>query len=283
MTTRTIKSTTKGQAAIDGAGVKLVRVLGKSTVIDYDPFLMLDSFDSHNPDDYIKGFPCHPHRGIETISYLIDGAMSHEDSLGNKGMIKKGESQWMTAGSGIMHQEMPQPSNHMLGIQLWLNLPQSEKMTYPTYFDITSDMMGIKQTDTAIVRVLAGEYLEVKGITPPHIQATIYDIELKNDATINLPTKTEDNVFIFVITGNIIIDSDTIEEKTAVLFNKGTEISVSTSSNQNARFIMCAGKPLGEEISWGGPIVMNTKEELNHAFKELEEGTFIKHSADHIE
>ena len=154
MTTRKIKKLTTGQRTIDGAGVHLVRVLGHDTVMDYDPFLMLDSFDSHNPTDYIKGFPIHPHRGIETISYLVQGEMTHQDSLGNKGTIRSGESQWMTAGSGIMHQEMPQASKHMLGVQLWLNLPQKEKMTDPTYFDITGNMIGSKKTDNAIIHVL---------------------------------------------------------------------------------------------------------------------------------
>ena len=179
MTTRKIKKLTTGQRTIDGAGVHLVRVLGHDTVMDYDPFLMLDSFDSHNPTDYIKGFPIHPHRGIETISYLVQGEMTHQDSLGNKGTIRSGESQWMTAGSGIMHQEMPQASKHMLGVQLWLNLPQKEKMTDPTYFDITGNMIGSKKTDNAIIHVLAGEYDSIKGVEPPHIKATIYDVELQ--------------------------------------------------------------------------------------------------------
>ena len=237
MTTRKIKKLTTGQRTIDGAGVHLVRVLGHDTVMDYDPFLMLDSFDSHNPTDYIKGFPIHPHRGIETISYLVQGEMTHQDSLGNKGTIRSGESQWMTAGSGIMHQEMPQASKHMLGVQLWLNLPQKEKMTDPTYFDITG----------------------------------------------NMPTKTEDNVFIFLIEGNAIIDGTNIPEKTAVLFSEGDEISVSAESDKQLRFMFCSAKPLKEPVSWGGPIVMNTREELNEAFKELDKGTFIKHNAAHLD
>lgn len=283
MTTRKIKKLTTGQRTIDGAGVHLVRVLGHDTVMDYDPFLMLDSFDSHNPTDYIKGFPIHPHRGIETISYLVQGEMTHQDSLGNKGTIRSGESQWMTAGSGIMHQEMPQASKHMLGVQLWLNLPQKEKMTDPTYFDITGNMIGSKKTDNAIIHVLAGEYDSIKGVEPPHIKATIYDVELQAGKSITLPTKTEDNVFIFLIEGNAIMDGTNIPEKTAVLFSEGDEISVSSESDKQLRFMFCSAKPLKEPVSWGGPIVMNTREELNEAFKELDKGTFIKHNAANLD
>mgnify|MGYP000923411735 CR=1 FL=1 len=282
MATRKVKRLVTGQRAIDGAGVHLMRVLGPDTITDYDPFLMLDSFDSHNPADYIKGFPFHPHRGIETISYLVQGEMSHQDSLGNKGTIHGGESQWMTAGSGIMHQEMPQASKHMLGVQLWLNLPQSEKMTDPTYFDITGEMIGVKETADATVHVLAGEYDGTKGVEPPHIKATIYDVELKEGKTITLPTKVEDNVFVFLIEGNAVIEGQTVAEKTAVLFGEGSEIKVSTETDKVLRFMICAAKPLGEPVAWGGPIVMNTREELDHAFKELDKGTFIKHNAAHI-
>ena len=283
MTMRQIKKLTTGQQAIDGAGVHLTRVLGHDTIIDYDPFLMLDSFDSHNPADYIKGFPFHPHRGIETISYLVQGEMTHQDSLGNKGTIRSGESQWMTAGSGIMHQEMPQASKHMLGVQLWLNLPQKEKMTEPTYFDITGHMIGIKKTDTATIHVLAGEYDGVKGVEPPHIKATIYDVELQAGKTITLPTKPEDNVFVFLITGNAIIDGSNISKKTAVLFGKGDTVSITAEENKSLRFILCAANPLNEPVAWGGPIVMNTREELNESFKELDKGTFIKHNAAHLD
>lgn len=282
MATRKVKRLVTGQRAIDGAGVHLMRVLGPDTITDYDPFLMLDSFDSHNPADYIKGFPFHPHRGIETISYLVQGEMAHQDSLGNKGTIHGGESQWMTAGSGIMHQEMPQASKHMLGVQLWLNLPQSEKMTDPTYFDITGEMIGVKETADATVHVLAGDYDGTKGVEPPHIKATIYDVELKEGKTITLPTKAEDNVFVFLIEGNAVIEGQTVAEKTAVLFGEGSEIKVSTETGKVLRFMMCAAKPLGEPVAWGGPIVMNTREELDHAFKELDKGTFIKHNAAHI-
>ena len=162
-------------------------------------------------------------------------------------------------------------------------LPQKEKMTDPTYFDITGNMIGSKKTDNAIIHVLAGEYDSIKGVEPPHIKATIYDVELQAGKSITLPTKTEDNVFIFLIEGNAIIDGTNIPEKTAVLFSEGDEISVSAESDKQLRFMFCSAKPLKEPVSWGGPIVMNTREELNEAFKELDKGTFIKHNAAHLD
>ena len=269
-----------GQRAVDGAGVHLVRVLGNATAQDYDPFLMLDSFDSRNPEDYIAGFPFHPHRGIETITYLIRGEIDHEDSLGNKGTIRDGQSQWMTAGSGIMHQEMPKASERMLGLQLWLNLPAADKMAEPRYFDITGDMIGEKQTDAGTVRVISGEYDGVKGAQPYHIKASIYDVALKAGQSITLPVKPEDNAFVFLIEGDAVIEGQPVAEKTAVLFGmEGDTVTVAAPQGESARFIYCAGKPLGEPIAWGGPIVMNTRTELQTAFDELEEGTFIKQAA----
>lgn len=280
MAQRKIKTTVTGQPTVDGAGVHLVRVLGHDTVYDFDPFLMLDSFDSENPEDYIKGFPFHPHRGIETITYLVKGEIEHQDSLGNKGTIRSGQSQWMTAGSGIMHQEMPQACERMLGLQLWLNLPAAEKMDQPVYFDITEDMVAEVKTDSGVVRVLAGEFEGKKGAQPHHIQATIYDVFVEAGKQITLPTKAEDNVFVFLIEGAGVIEERTIAEKTAVLFGEGDEITVAATQEAPLRFIYCSGKPLGEKIAWGGPIVMNTREELMHAFDELDEGTFIKHKAE---
>lgn len=278
MADRKIKKTVTGKRAVDGAGVRLTRVLGNATVEDFDPFLMLDSFDSQNPEDYIAGFPMHPHRGIETITYLIQGEIDHEDSLGNKGAIRDGQSQWMTAGSGIMHQEMPQPSERMLGLQLWLNLPAQDKMTEPRYFDITRDMMGEKQTDAGVVRVIAGEYQGAKGAQPYHIQASVYDVLLQPGKSLSLPVKAEDNAFAFLIEGDAVIDGQPVPEKTAVLFEReGGTVTVAAPQSGPARFIYCSGKPLREPVSWGGPIVMNTKEELQHAFNELRDGTFIKH------
>ncbi|MDL2277858.1 pirin family protein, partial [Parabacteroides sp. OttesenSCG-928-G07] len=165
---RKVIETVTGTNAIDGAGVHLVRVLGPRTMYRFDPFLMLDAFDSKNPSDYIKGFPYHPHRGIETLTYIIKGKVEHADSLGNKGVIHDGESQWMTAGSGIIHQEMPQPTAHFLGLQLWINLPKKDKMTIPKYFDITNEMIPVVEESFGTIRVISGEYNGHKGAKGKH-------------------------------------------------------------------------------------------------------------------
>lgn len=277
MEMRKIEKMVRGQRAIDGAGVRLVRVLGNRDVRDFDPFLMLDSFDSTNPSDYVAGFPTHPHRGIETITYLIAGKIEHEDSLGNRGVIGTGESQWMTAGSGILHQEMPMPSERMLGFQLWLNLPSGEKMCEPAYLGITQQEMPQVTEDGASVRVLSGRFGEMAGVTPRHIPATIYDVELAAGREITIATKADETVFIFTIEGDAVISGEAIPSKTAVLFGEGDEIAVSAPPESGARFIFFSGKPLREPIAWGGPIVMNTREELQQAFDELDRGTFIRH------
>lgn len=267
----------RGQRAVDGAGVRLVRVLGLRNTADFDPFLMLDSFDSNDPADYLAGFPTHPHRGIETITYLISGEIEHQDSLGNKGVIHSGEAQWMTAGSGILHQEMPQASDRMLGFQLWLNLPRDEKMADPAYLDITAGQIGCKYIENAEVRVLSGRYGDVHGVTPRHIKATIYDVDLDAGTQLTLPVDSTENAFVFLIEGDAVIDGRRIPEKTAVLFGAGDAITVMAPEERATRFILCSGRPLREPIAWGGPIVMNTETELNAAFEELRQGTFIRH------
>jgi len=277
MKKREIAKTIRGQRAIDGAGVRLVRVLGGGDVYDFDPFLMLDSFDSTDSSDYIAGFPMHPHRGIETITYLIHGKIEHEDNLGNKGTIHAGESQWMTAGSGILHQEMPKPSDRMLGFQLWLNLPRTEKMTAPAYLSITADMIPQVKKEQAEIRVLSGHFDEASGTRPRHVQATIYDITLFAGKTLELPTVPDETVFIFLIDGNGTVSGQPILSKTAVLFDKGDYIAVSAQPDADLRFIFFSAKALHEPIEWGGPIVMSTREELALAFEELRRGTFIKH------
>jgi quercetin 2,3-dioxygenase len=269
--------TLRGQRTTDGAGVHLVRVLGHQDVEDFDPFLMLDSFDSRNPADYIAGFPWHPHRGIETITYLISGRIEHEDSLGNKGAILAGESQWMTAGSGILHQEMPKPADRMLGFQLWLNLPRNEKMDAPAYLSITKDMIRHVRTDKAEILVLAGRYGKEQGVEPRHIPASIFDIRLAKGETMEIETKPDETVFVFLMEGGAVINGQIIPSKTAVLFGKGDYVEVSAQPDMDLRWIFFSGKALHEPIAWGGPIVMNTREELEHAFDELNRGTFIKH------
>ncbi len=278
MSIREIRKTVKGQRTVDGAGVNLVRVLGGNDVYDFDPFLMLDAFDSEDPDDYTKGFPMHPHRGIETVTYLIQGEIEHEDSLKNKGVINDGECQWMTAGSGIMHQEMPKEADRMLGLQLWVNLPKKEKMTVPKYFDISKDMIPIIEDENGIVRVISGNYEgKIQGVDPAFVKASLYDITIKPGKTMVINTNVEDNVFIFLILGDGYVGDRLIDEKTAVLFGEGSLIEV-TATDKEVRLVYFGGKPLNEPIAWAGPIVMNTKEELKEAFKELEEGNFIKHA-----
>lgn len=266
-----------GKRTVDGAGVRLVRVLGNRDVYDFDPFLMLDSFDSTDPADYIAGFPTHPHRGIETITYLIAGEVEHRDSLGNHGVIRAEGSQWMTAGSGILHQEMPQPAPRMLGLQLWLNLPRAEKMTAPAYFDITRDLTAKTKAGAATVRVISGQFNGAAGATAPHVPASMFDVQLPAGEAVEIPAPSEETTFLFLIEGGALVNGRTIPPKTAVLFGPGDFIAVAAPGDANARFVFFSAPPLREPIAWGGPIVMNTEEELRHAFTELRDGTFIKH------
>lgn len=277
MTTREIAKTIKGRHTMDGAGVKLIRVLGHADVRDIDPFLMLDSFDSNNSDDYIRGFPMHPHRGIETVTYLIDGRIDHEDSLGNGGTIKGGESQWMTAGSGILHQEMPQKSDRLWGLQLWVNLPAVDKMTAPAYFDIRGDMIKTATIPGGTVRVLSGEFGGTKGIEPRHVKARVLDVTLEPGGTFSLTTDPENNLFVFILEGEATFGAQKLSNRTAGIFTKGDSLG-GRAGDQNVRFMVFEGRPLNEPIAWGGPIVMNTDIELRAAFEDLRKGSFVKTS-----
>ena len=283
MTLRKIKKNITGQATVDGAGVKLVRVLGNGTVNDFDPFLMLDAFDSTDPDDYIRGFPWHPHRGIETITYLVEGLIEHGDSLGNKGRIGAGECQWMTAGSGIIHQEMPQASSRMLGLQFWLNLPKSEKMTDPKYHGATADQVPVVTEGDAAVRVIAGDYRGTPGaLTAEHIKAAFIDVTLEAETEWTFETDPQATVYLYIMDGEGRFDEESgpVPKKHALLFTTGDVLKVRAGSH-GVRFVLCQARPLHEPVAWGGPIVMNTREELNRAFDELDNGTFIKsHQAD---
>ncbi len=278
----------RGQQAVDGAGVRLRRVLGANTIPDFDPFLMLDGFDSTDPDDYLKGFPWHPHRGIETITYLVKGEIEHGDSLGNKGTIHDLECQWMTAGSGIIHQEMPQASERMLGCQLWVNLPAKDKMTIPAYGDITQDKIVITEEENAVVRILAGSYKGKSGVfAGKYVQVTYLDIDLAPDSTWTYEgTPNDETLFIYLLDGTLAVDENlsVFEPKScAVLFTSSDvnatihDAVVVRSGNRGARFVLLSAKPLHEPVAWGGPIVMNTREELEEAFDALDNGTFIIH------
>jgi redox-sensitive bicupin YhaK (pirin superfamily) len=277
MNARRVIKKVQGRKTTDGAGVSLVRVLGQGDVKDFDPFLMLDSFDSTNPHDYMAGFPMHPHRGIETVTYLVSGRIDHKDSLGHKGSIGPGESQWMVAGSGILHQEMPQASRRMLGLQLWVNLPKADKMAAPAYQSITNEMVAKTRIGGAEIGVVSGRVGGARGaFRPKYVQASIYDVYLPQGEELALPTVADENVFIFLLEGDCVVAGERIAEKTAVLFGEGGEISVSAAPEKGLRFMFFSGKPLREPVAWGGPIVMNTREELYRAFDELESGAFVK-------
>lgn len=276
---RLMKKFVAGQRTSDGAGVRLQRVIANHDVYDFDPFLMLDAFDSKNPDDYVRGFPWHPHRGIETITYLISGRIEHMDSLGNKGEITDNYCQWMTAGSGIMHQEMPLESPQMLGFQLWLNLPKVNKMCQPAYHDIDQTKIPKIQEENALIHLISGAYL---GHEAPaqgdYVKAMIMDVELKADTPWEYLSKPEDTLFIYIFYGKAILPHDQnkeLSDRQAVLFDNGNKLVIK-AGNENLRFALFSAKALSEPIAWGGPIVMNTREELHVAFKELDEGNFIK-------
>jgi redox-sensitive bicupin YhaK (pirin superfamily) len=288
MTYRKIEQTVTGKRAVDGAGVRLVRVIGSDNVRDFDPFLMLDAFDSSDPDDYVRGFPWHPHRGIETVTWLANGTIEHGDSLGNKGTIRDGGCQWMTAGSGIIHQEMPKAAKRMLGLQLWINLPARDKMTEPKYRDLKADMIPVIEKDGARVAVIAGKFRETRGaMQGDHVDATVLDVSLEAGSSISIPVSEKNTVFVYLIDGEISFDeyaseSDGdqggfVERRRAVLLSGGDTVMLTSSKSKSARCVFFSGTPLRESIAWGGPIVMNTQEELDLAFRELDENTFIKH------
>ncbi len=278
MKQRTIKRITGGTVSYDGAGVKLVRVIGYDDVEDFDPFLMLDAFDSKNPEDYLKGFPWHPHRGIETVTYLISGLIEHGDSLGNKGLIDDGSCQWMTAGNGIIHQEMPLASDQMLGTQLWINLPKKDKMTDPAYHDIRPEQIPVVEEEGVTVRIVSGHYKDTVAPTQgEYVKATYLDVDLQPGVEWTIDLDNELNVFTYLVYGSAIIDGQDVPSHRAVLFNSGDQLTIK-AGDEGLRLFLYAGKPLNEPIAWAGPIVMNTSDELRLARQELMDGTFIKHA-----
>lgn len=280
MAGRNITRLVRGTPAIDGAGVRLVRVLGTSTIRDFDPFLMLDAFDSRNPADYVRGFPMHPHRGIETFTYLVRGEIDHKDSLGNEGRIMDGSCQWMTAGGGILHQEMPRPAERLLGLQLWINLPARAKMVAPRYRDLTSSMIPEISEPGGKVRVVAGSYKDSKGATRgEYVDARFLDIALQPEGRLNVDTRPGDTVFVYGLEGSCRFgdNEELVPARQALLFSDGDTLSM-RAGPEGSRMVMVSGAPLREPVAWGGPIVMNTEAELDQAFTELERGTFIRHA-----
>lgn len=272
---RKILNRTQGFRTKDGAGVSLVRVLSRNTTKEYDPILMLDSFDSTDPDDYIKGFPMHTHRGIETITYLREGTMTHKDSMGNEDTITDNEVQWMTAGSGIMHEEMPKPSKRMLGVQLWLNLLAKDKMVRPHYQSLRGDDLKIVEEDFAKIKVISGEYKGTKGYAPKYLPLDFYEIEIKKNEEFTIDTKDDQQVILFTLIGDIEVECDVVSEKTAVTTTDGDKLTIK-AKDEDVIVLFLQSIPTNEPIAWAGPIVMNTNEDLRQASLDLRNGTFIK-------
>lgn len=276
---RKIKLALTRQATMEGAGVHLYRVFGNNESPMFDPFLMLDDFRSDNPQDYLKGFPWHPHRGIETITYVLRGDVEHGDSLGNKGVISSGDVQWMTAGSGIIHQEMPKGDEHgtMHGFQLWANLPASQKMINPKYRDIKADQVpNVEVQDGVRIKVIAGEIAGEHGpMDDIVIDPEYFDCTVPSGKTFIHTTDPTYTAFIYVIAGGGETGGTDVQNGTLVLFEKGDQLSVK-AGDEPLRFLLLTGKPLHEPVAWQGPIVMNTEDELATAFQEYQDGTFIK-------
>jgi redox-sensitive bicupin YhaK (pirin superfamily) len=297
---RRIKKVFKSKSTIEGAGVHLKRAFGFSEVLQFDPFLLMDDFRSDKPSHYSKGFPWHPHRGIETITYILQGRVEHADSLGNKGSIDSGDVQWMTAGSGIIHQEMPKgdTNGRMEGFQLWANLPAAEKMMLPRYRDVKSnDIPLITLENNVKLKIICGTVNDVRGpVQDIMIDPEYLDVTIPAHTAYEHPTKPGHTVFAYVIAGQgyfckekkpftfeaegenyFDMETDPIANNgTLLLFEDGNSVHIETE-NDSIRFLLISGKPLKEPVAWYGPIVMNTQEELRFAFEEYREGTFLKH------
>jgi len=272
------------QAILEGAGVRLKRSIATATLDHLDPFLLFDHFGSDKPDDYVKGFPMHPHRGIETVTYMIEGNVNHKDSIGNSGSIRSGDVQWMTAGGGIMHEEMPQPvQGEMIGFQLWVNLPAELKMTTPRYQNIASDQIPeIEQQDGIKIRVIAGEVDGVRGSVSEIFADPIYlDVSIPANGSFSHPIEIGHTAFAYVFDGYGTFGDDDKNQGTSscapclVVFGDGDYIQARTH-NEAVRFLLISGKPLNEPIARYGPFVMNTQEEIQQALEDLRNGTFVR-------
>lgn len=277
---RKVETQVQGFRTQDGAGVKLVRVLGNGTTDAYDPFLMLDAFDSTDPLDYIKGFPMHPHRGIETFTFLSKGTIVHQDHLGTKAAIHDGEAQWLTAGSGAFHSEMPQPAKRMLGLQLWLNLPAKDKMTAePFYHGVVNSEIQKFPFAGGKLRLLAGNYQGHAGIQGKYLPLDYYDILLEPHGSITLDVPGDNkSAMVFTLEGAATVSGTYVDEKTAAKLGDGDQVTIE-ASDEPIEIIFMGSERLKEPVAWYGPIVMNSREELLEAYKELEEGSFIKQVA----
>jgi quercetin 2,3-dioxygenase len=283
MPTRPVRKSSKSRPTLEGAGVRLRRAFGFGSTAETDPFLLLDDFRNDVPADYEAGFPWHPHRGIETITYVLAGTVEHRDSLGNRGTLGAGDVQWMTAGSGIIHQEMPagDPKGRMYGFQLWANLPASLKMTPPRYQDVKgAEIPEAVDEDGTRVRIVCGRYGDRKGPVEGIAAEPIYlDVAVPAGTRKTIPVEAGRHAFAYVFEGAgtfapgpFGVDA---ANRTLLLFGEGDEVAVETGAD-GVRFLLVSGRPLKEPVAWHGPIVMNTDEELQRAFEELENGTFLK-------
>jgi hypothetical protein len=300
MSIRPVKRIVQSKPTLEGAGVKLRRAFGFGETSEFDPFLLLDDFRNDRPDDYQAGFPWHPHRGIETITYVLAGSVAHGDSLGNQGTLGAGDVQWMTAGSGILHQEMPQgdPAGRMHGFQLWANLPASLKMTAPRYQDIAAAAVPrITDDDGTSVAIICGSFWGQRGPVDGIAADPRYlDVRVPPGVRKSLPVETDRHAFAYVFEGSGTFSAASqplgvVTEKTfdgheirnrertgnrsLVLFDSGDEVTVQ-AGEEGIRFLLVSGKPIAEPVAWYGPIVMNTQAELQQAAAELRDGTFIK-------
>ena len=281
--TRAVRQTFPATPTVEGAGVHLKRAFGFGQVPLFDPFLMLDDFRGERPEHYVKGFPWHPHRGIETITYVLHGSVAHGDSMGNQGVIGAGDVQWMTAGSGIIHQEMPQgeAGGLMWGFQLWANLPAARKMMAPRYREVKQAQIPVVRLDTgAEVRIICGEVAGRRGpVRDIVIDPQVLDVALPAGSRFVHPVAGGHTAFAYVFEGEGRLgggDAAPLGAETLALFGDGEKVAAVTE-NRPMRFLLVSGRPLGEPVAWRGPIVMNTEAELDAAFAEVRSGTFTRH------
>ncbi len=277
---RTIRQIIRGMPATDGAGVELVRMIGQPALDMLDPFLLLDAFRSDNPDDYIAGFPPHPHRGFETVTYLLNGRMRHQDNTGREGVIEPGGIQWMTAGRGIVHSEMPEQEDGLLeGFQLWVNLPAEHKMDQPGYQEYSAEHIPLDSRDGAEVRVITGTTsLGTSGpVVQPLTEPLYLDVSLQPAKVFSEMIASEHNAFIYGIEGETLVEqaaeTSAIGKDQLAILSQGDEIRV-TAGDQGSRFLLVSGKPLREAVARGGPFVMNTQQELRQAIADFQSGNF---------
>ena len=278
---RHISQFIKGMPATDGAGVELVRVIGQPALMQLDPFLLLDAFRSDNPDDYIAGFPPHPHRGFETVTYILNGKMRHKDNAGHEGVIESGGIQWMTAARGIVHSEMPEQEDGLLeGFQLWVNLPAEHKMDAPGYQEFNASKIPLEQREGSQVRVITGTTCQGTSgpVVQPLTEPLYLDVTLDANAEFIETINSEHNAFLYGIEGSTLMDDSqgreyAISKDQLVVLSKGDSIAVK-AAEQGSRFLLIAGKPLNEPIARGGPFVMNTRKEVEQAFYDYQSGKF---------